>query len=99
MPLGALWSPPGTRELPLPPETQKTLDDSRRITQEHEKVFYRLAYKSVDDPFKTNSNTRQCDGLTGTSGKSQKEGQEGQDQDGQGQRPLKRPLKRLLKGL
>jgi len=72
MPLGALWSPPGTRELPLPPETQKTLDDSRRITQEHEKVFYRLAYKSVDDPFKTNSNTRQCDGLTGTSGKSQK---------------------------
>ena len=79
--------------------TQKTLDDSRRITQEHEKVFYRLAYKSVDDPFKTNSNTRQCDGLTGTSGKSQKEGQEGQDQDGQGQRPLKRPLKRLLKGL
>ena len=53
MPLGALWSPPGTWDLPLPPETQKNLDESRRITHEHEKVLYRLAYKSVDDPFKS----------------------------------------------
>jgi len=38
-PSGRCGAPQGTWELPLPPETQELLDDSRRVTQKHEKVF------------------------------------------------------------
>jgi hypothetical protein len=38
-------------DLPLPPETQELLDDSRRLTQKHEKVFSRPVAKYADDHF------------------------------------------------
>ena len=38
-PWGLCGAPQGTWELPLPPGTQELLDDSRRVTQKHDKVF------------------------------------------------------------